>query len=190
MLNFRGVINKTIQFSQFISSDIPDRSWNGSASQVRKNVKDVVRVKQLGLDVSRNSHESNFYKICKYRFLVIPNFLCCWRYCMFQVFFRWFTVDNMIISIWEIFFPMITLPKTNSSALKMDGRKMKFHDSFPFGAPAYFQGRTVSFREGIYITHGSLRVVKATMWRPRNHLWMGRIEVGNIICDTYPSPNH
>ena len=36
-----------------------------------------------------------------------------------------------------------TLPKTNSSHLKMDGWKMKF----PFGM-AYFQGWTVSFREG------------------------------------------
>ena len=36
-----------------------------------------------------------------------------------------------------------TLPETNSSHPKMDGWKMKF----PFGM-AYFQGQTVSFREG------------------------------------------
>ena len=41
-------------------------------------------------------------------------------------------------------FGNLTLPETNSSHLKMDGWKMKF----PFGE-AYFQGQTVSFREGI-----------------------------------------
>ena len=39
--------------------------------------------------------------------------------------------------------PGCTLPKTNSSHLKMDGWNTF---SFPFGM-AYFQGRTVSFRE-------------------------------------------
>ena len=38
----------------------------------------------------------------------------------------------------------ITLPETNSSGLKMDGWKMI---RLPFGT-AYFQGRTVSYREG------------------------------------------
>ena len=42
----------------------------------------------------------------------------------------------------------ITLPETNMtfSHLKMDGCNTF---SFPFGVSAYFQGRTVSFREGM-----------------------------------------
>ena len=39
-----------------------------------------------------------------------------------------------------------TLPETNSSHLKMDGWKT----ILSFWGPAYFQGRTVSFREGIF----------------------------------------
>ena len=41
-------------------------------------------------------------------------------------------------------FNKTTLPETNSSHLKMDGWKM----SFFLGLKVYFQGRTVSFREG------------------------------------------
>ena len=37
-----------------------------------------------------------------------------------------------------------TLPKTNTSPLKMDGLKM----IVSFWVSAYFKGRTVSFREG------------------------------------------
>ena len=146
---------------------------------------------QLGLDVPKNPHESNFYKICKYRFWVIENFQCFWRYCMFHVFFRWFTVDNMIISIWEIFFPMIYIP-----SLKLTVRPWKWmvgrwnFISFPFGARPIFRGELLVSGRVYTLPMISSRVVKATMWRPRNHLWMGRIEVGDIICDTYPPPNH
>ena len=46
-------------------------------------------------------------------------------------------------------YALIPLPKTNSKRpLKINGWKIKF----PF-AMAYFQGRTVSLREGMYLTH-------------------------------------
>ena len=53
----------------------------------------------------------------------------------------------------------LTLPETNSSPLKVDGWKMKF----PFGK-AYFQRRTVSFREGSLSFCQKCLVQRAASW--------------------------
>ena len=58
-----------------------------------------------------------------------------------------------------------TLPETNSLHPKMDGWKMKF----PFGM-AYFQGQTVSFREGNQQINGSMRAGWCEP-KPPNLLW-------------------
>lgn len=84
----RHLTNKAMLFSQFISSEISDRSWNGSASQVRV-VKDVV----LDTVGPRCPKESRFQTFCVYRDV-------------FHVFWK-DDLDNMIISISEIFSPMI-----------------------------------------------------------------------------------
>ena len=52
----------------------------------------------------------------------------------------------LIIVTYEIY--IYTLPETNSSHLKTDGWKK----ILSFWVPAYFQGQTVSFREGICST--------------------------------------
>ena len=77
-----------------------------------------------------------------------------------------------------------TLPETNSSHLKMDG----WNTNFLLGRPI-FQGRTVSFTEGVCIFFGCFQWFQFGGWSPFIKFWLWEKKALESSCEKYIDPD-